>query len=62
MELFRTDRKRAEELMEAMQKWVSARQADAAGLDATVISDFSGWVEERSAMAEQTGDASGGSW
>jgi tetratricopeptide (TPR) repeat protein len=62
MELFRTDRKRADELMEAMQGWVEARQADAAGVDSSVIADFSSWVEERSSMAMQTGDTSGGRW
>lgn len=62
MELFRTDRKRADELMEAMESWVQSRQADAAGLDSSVIAEFSGWVVERSAMADQMGDASGGSW
>lgn len=62
MELFRTDRKRAAELMEAMQEWVAVRQADAAGVETSVIGEFSGWVEERAHLAEQTGDASGGSW
>lgn len=62
MELFRTDRKRADELMEAMEGWVESRQADAGDLDASVVSEFSGWVSERSAMAAQMGDASGGSW
>lgn len=62
MELFRTDRKRADELMEAMESWVQSRQADAAGLDSSAIAEFSGWVAERSAMADQMGDASGGSW
>ncbi len=62
MELFRTDRKRANELMAAMQAWVDARQGDPAGVDATVIGEFSGWVAERAEMAAQTGDSSGGSW
>ncbi len=62
MELFRTDRKRAEELMEAMQEWVDARRADADGVDAGTIAEFSGWVDERSGLAAQAGDSSGGSW
>jgi tetratricopeptide (TPR) repeat protein len=62
MELFRTDRKRADELMEAMQGWVEAREADAAGVEASVLADFSGWVAERSGLADQTADSSGGSW
>ncbi len=62
MELFRTDRKRAGELMDAMQEWVAVRQADAAGVDATVIGEFSSWVQERAQLAEQAGDISGGSW
>ena len=62
MELFRTDRKRAAELMTAMQAWVDERQADPSGVDEQVIADFGGWVAERATLAEQTGDSSGGSW
>jgi len=62
MELFRTDRKRADELMAAMQGWVEERQMDAAGVEGSVIAEFSGWVAERSGLADQTGDSSGGSW
>lgn len=62
MELFRTDRKRAAELMDAMQSWVDARTADPGGVDAQVIAEFGGWVAERADLAAQTGDSSGGSW
>lgn len=62
MELFRTDRKRADELMEAMQEWVDARRSDASGLDSGTVSEFSGWVDERAGLAAQAGDSSGGSW
>ena len=62
MELYRTDRKRADELMTAMREWVAARTADAAGVDPALVAEFSGWVEERATLAEQMGDASGGSW
>ncbi len=62
MELFRTDRKRADELMDAMQEWVDARSTDAGDVDAGLIAEFSGWVEERAGLAAQAGDSSGGSW
>ena len=62
MELFRDDRERADELMEAMRSWVEERERDAAGLDVAVIEGFSGWVRERSQLAEQTGGTSGGAW
>lgn len=62
MELFRSDRKRADELMEAMQAWVEAREIDAAGVEGDVLAEFSGWVQERSGLADQTADSSGGSW
>lgn len=54
MDLFAADRKQADLLMVAMKGWVAKRQADAAGVDAAVVTDFSKWVGERSDMAKQS--------
>lgn len=54
MDLFAADRKQADLLMAAMKTWVAKRQADAAGVDAAAIADFSKWVGERSDMAKQS--------
>lgn len=54
MDLFAADRKQADLLMAAMKTWVAARQADAAGVDAAALADFSKWVGERSEMAKQS--------
>lgn len=62
MELFRTDRKRADELIDSMQEWVDARQSGSGGVDAGVVAEFSGWVAERLDLATQMSGSSGGSW
>jgi len=54
MQLFRDDRERAEELMDAMQRWVEMRQADSAGLEPSTVEEFSLWVEERSEVSGST--------
>jgi tetratricopeptide (TPR) repeat protein len=54
MQLFREDRERADELMDAMQRWVEQRQADPAGLDATLIEEFSAWVRDRAEVSGNT--------
>ena len=54
MDLFAADRKQADLLMAAMKNWVAKRQADAAGVDAAAIADFSKWVGERGDMARQS--------
>jgi len=56
MELLRTDRPSADELMTAMKRWVEQRRADAKGLDAAAVEDFALWVEERERAAAQTAD------
>jgi tetratricopeptide (TPR) repeat protein len=54
MVLFNADRKRADELASAMQKWVEKRQADPAGVDPTSVQDFGKWVAERKQLSSQT--------
>jgi tetratricopeptide (TPR) repeat protein len=54
LDLFAADRKQADLLMVVMKEWVAKRQADAAGVDAGVVADFSKWVAERGDMAKQS--------
>jgi len=54
LQLFRSDRERADELYEAMSKWLAMRKADAAGLDAATLDGFSSWLEERGQVADTT--------
>jgi tetratricopeptide (TPR) repeat protein len=54
LELFRSDRARADELMEAMKTWVGERSAEPGAIDPAELQEFSAWVEERSVIAEQT--------
>jgi tetratricopeptide (TPR) repeat protein len=65
LELFRTDRERADELMTAMQGWIEQRTADPAGLGAATIEEFAAWVSARAEVAGQTASlehASDRSW
>ncbi|TNF80303.1 MAG: tetratricopeptide repeat protein [Acidobacteria bacterium] len=54
LELFRSDRARADELMEAMKNWVGERTAEPGGVNPAELQKFSAWVEERAAIAKQT--------
>jgi tetratricopeptide (TPR) repeat protein len=54
MLLFNADRKRADELASAMQKYVEKRQADPAGVDPAALQEFGKWVAERTQLASQT--------
>jgi tetratricopeptide (TPR) repeat protein len=54
MSLFNSDRARATELSNAMTKWLTARRADPAGVDAKTIEDFSTWLSQRLELAKQT--------
>lgn len=54
MLLFNADRKRADELASAMQKYVEKRQADPAGVDPAALQEFGRWVAERKQLASQT--------
>ena len=54
MDLFRDARPLSDQLLAAMQKWVSERRQDAKGVAAPVIDAFEQWVNERGAIAKQT--------
>ena len=41
-------------LLTAMQEWVGAHRADAAGIDVAMLDSFASWVNERSKIAGQT--------
>ncbi len=58
MELFRQDRARADELMEAMKKWIEARTEHPSGVDAETLESFKAWVAERAELAEQSAQLS----
>lgn len=65
MQLFRTDRERADELMVAMGEWVAERTDNPQRLSATTVEEFAGWVRERGGLAKQTaslGGAPSSSW
>ncbi|HWN45801.1 MAG TPA: hypothetical protein VNM71_00470, partial [Steroidobacteraceae bacterium] len=52
--LYASNRKLAGSLLTAMQEWVGAHRADAAGVDVTMLDSFASWVSERSKIAGQT--------
>jgi tetratricopeptide (TPR) repeat protein len=54
LDLFAADRKQADLLMVAMKDWIARRQADAAGVDPSVVAEFSTWVSERSDIAKDS--------
>ena len=58
MQLFQADRAKADELLEAMQKWVESRRGDPAGLDAGQIDAFAAWVDERAELSAVTAPVS----
>lgn len=54
MELFRTARPLSDQLLAAMQRWISERQGTAPGPSEAQLHDFAQWVQERAAIAQQT--------
>ena len=52
--LFSTARPLADELMTSMHRWVEQRQHDAKGVSAEDLAAFAQWVNERTAVAQQT--------
>jgi tetratricopeptide (TPR) repeat protein len=54
MTLFANARPLADELMAAMQKWVTARRADASGVATADLDKFDQWINERKTVAQQT--------
>jgi tetratricopeptide (TPR) repeat protein len=54
LDLFARDRKQADELMKAMNQWVSDHTTDPAGVDASTVSGLSTWIQERAKIATST--------
>jgi len=54
VDLFTKDRKLADQLLGAMEKWVETRRADPKGVDAAVVDSFAEWVGERDEIAGNT--------
>lgn len=54
LDLFGTHRAVADKLLEAMKSWTAAQHPATAGGDATAVSEFDKWVQERSQIAAQT--------
>jgi tetratricopeptide (TPR) repeat protein len=54
MQLFQSSRSHADQLMAAMQRWVSDRRGDTAGVAPAEIDSFAQWVDERTNIARQT--------
>ena len=52
--LYASNRKLAASLLTAMQEWVGAHRANAAGIDGAMLESFGSWVSERSKIAGQT--------
>ena len=61
MHLFRENRERADELMDAMQTWVNERRQTPSALDTATVESFAAWVEERAEVAGNTASLSSGS-
>lgn len=53
MMLFTVDRKFADELGVAIEKWLVKRKTDPAGLDPEKLEEFSRWAEQRKQLASQ---------
>ena len=54
MTLFNTDRKRADELTSAIDRWLERKKADPTGLDPSKLAEFGKWASERKQLAAQT--------
>jgi len=54
LEVLAADRKQADTLMAAMQKWIEQRKASPAGVDPAVVSGLETWVEGRAELARET--------
>jgi tetratricopeptide (TPR) repeat protein len=54
MTLFGSSRPLADQLMGAMQQWLSERRANASGVASDDIEKFAHWIAERTTIAQQT--------
>jgi hypothetical protein len=55
MDLFSHARPLADELMSAMQKWLTQHRSDAGGMRASDIDAFDKWLTERDGIAKSSG-------
>ncbi len=67
LELFRSERAHADQLLTAMKRWVEQRRAAPGDVSPVVVEQFAEWVAERDALAGQaadlaTGEAASPSW
>ena len=54
LQLFASARPLADELMASMRHWIEEHQKDAKGVNADDLAAFAKWVDERTAIAQQT--------
>ncbi|MFI5119838.1 MAG: tetratricopeptide repeat protein [Thermoanaerobaculia bacterium] len=60
MTLFNTDRKRADELTSAIDRWLERKKTDPAGIDPVKLDEFGKWASERKQLAAQTSSLTSG--
>jgi hypothetical protein len=54
MDLFNHARPLADDLMSAMQKWLTDHRSNANGMRASDVAEFDKWLQERDGIAKQT--------
>lgn len=54
MDLFRSDRTRADELAGAIDRWLQKKRAEPGGVDPATVAGFASWAAERKQLASQT--------
>jgi tetratricopeptide (TPR) repeat protein len=54
LEILAADRKQADTLMAAMQKWIEQKKATSGGVDPAVVSGLETWLKERAEIAKDT--------
>jgi tetratricopeptide (TPR) repeat protein len=54
LEILAADRKQADTLMAAMQKWIEQKKASPTGVDPAVVSGLETWITERAGIAKDT--------
>ena len=60
MTLFNADRKRADELTGAIDRWLEKKKADPSGIDPSRLDEFARWAAERKQLAAQTSSLGSG--
>jgi len=54
LEVLAADRKQADTLMAAMQKWIAEKKASPAGVEPAVVSGLETWIKDRGEIAKAT--------